>query len=90
DLRVRDGVGQHQGTIDIDIDTIPGGHLTLEYRGSATVSGSTIISSGTFKVVKATDIFNGIRSEGSYTLTIVESGDTLGAPATVTFSASGT
>lgn len=88
-LRVKGGVGQHQGTVDIDIDTVPGGHLTLEYKGSATLSGGTIVSGGTFKVVKATDIFALIRSEGTYVMTIVESGSTLGSPATVTFFASG-
>ncbi|MBI2866530.1 MAG: hypothetical protein HYX99_04145 [Chloroflexi bacterium] len=89
-LRVRDGTGEHQGTVDIDIDALPGGHLTLEFRGSVAVSGSTITSSGTFRVVQATGVFAGIRSEGPYTLTIVESGATLGSPAMVTFSASGT
>ena len=94
DLKVRDGASEHRGTIDIDIDRIPGGHITLEYKGTATISGSTtsgftIHSSGEFKVTKATDIFEGIRAEGSYNMTIIESGSTLGNLATVTISASG-
>lgn len=94
DIKVRDGIGEHRGTIDIDIDSVPGGHITLEYRGTATISGSTasgftIVSSGEFKVTKATDMFEGIRAEGGYDMTIMESGSTLGDLATVTVSASG-
>lgn len=83
-LRVKNGVGQHQGTIDIDIDTAPAGHVTLQYNGKATVTGSTIASVGTFKTTKATGIFTGLVAEGTYDMTIVESGQTFGSPATVT------
>lgn len=94
DLKVRDGIGEHRGTIDIDIDSVPGGHITLEYKGTATISGSTtsgftIVSSGEFKVTKATDIFDGIRAEGSYDMTLMESGSSRGDLVTVTVSASG-
>ncbi len=89
DLKIRDSVGEHRGTIDIDIDSIPGGHITLEYRGTATRKLSTISSSGQFKVIRATGIFDAIRASGSYIMTIVESGNTLGSPATVTIFASG-
>lgn len=93
-LKVRDGASEHRGTIEIDIDSIPGGRITLEYRGTATISGSTasgftIVSSGEFKVTKATDMFEGIRAEGGYDMTIMESGSSRGDLATVTVSASG-
>lgn len=83
-LRTKNGVSQHQGTIDVDIDTIPAGHVTLQYNGSATVVGSTITSKGTFKTSKVTGIFGGLVAEGNYDMTIVESGQTFGSPATVT------
>lgn len=83
-MKTKDGVGQHQGTIDIDIDTVPLGHVTLAYSGTATVTGSTIASKGTFKTTNATGIFNGLVAEGTYDMTIVETGSTFGSPATVT------
>lgn len=89
DIKVQNGVGEHRGTIEIDIDSIPNGRITLEYRGSVTISGSTVVSSGEFKVIEARDIFDGIRASGSYNMTIVESGSTLGSPATLTILASG-
>ncbi|MBI4307361.1 MAG: hypothetical protein HY684_00950 [Chloroflexi bacterium] len=89
DLRVRNGVGEHKGTIDVDIDTVPGGHLTLEYRGSATADsdGSHIVSSGEFKVIKATDSFGNLTAQGVYMMTITEMGIGEGSPALVTISA---
>lgn len=89
DIKVQGGVGEHRGTIEIDIDSIPNGRITLEYSGSVTISDSTIVSSGEFKVIEARDIFDGIGASGSYHMTIVESGSTLGSPATLTISASG-
>lgn len=85
-LKAQNGVGKHSGTIDIDIDTVPAGHLTLSYSGSATVVGSTITSKGTFKTAKTTGIFAGLVANGTYNMTIVESGNTVGAPVTVTLS----
>ncbi|MFA5942097.1 MAG: peptidoglycan-binding protein [Candidatus Paceibacterota bacterium] len=82
-LKTKNGVGQHQGTIDIDIDTIPAGHVTLAYNGTATVVGSTITSKGTFKTAKTTGIFAGLVAEGTYEMTIVESAQVPGAPVTV-------
>lgn len=82
-LKVKNGTGQHQGTIDVDIDTLPGGHITLQYSGTATLTGSTITSKGVFKSVKTTGIFAGLVAEGNYEMTTMESGATLGAPATV-------
>lgn len=82
-LKTKDGVGQHQGSIDVDIDTVPAGHLTLAYSGTATVVGSTITSKGTFKTAKTTGIFAGLIAEGTYEMTIVESGSVAGAPVTV-------
>lgn len=84
-LKVKNGVGQHSGTIDVDIDVLPAaGHLTLQYSGTATVAGSTITSGGVFKTAKSTGIFAGLVAEGTYMMTIAESGSTQGAPATVT------
>lgn len=82
-LKVKNGVGQHQGTIDVDIDTIPAGHVTLAYNGTATVVGSTITSKGTFKTTKTTGIFAGLIAEGNYEMTIIESGQTFGSPVTI-------
>lgn len=82
-LKVKDGTGQHNGTIDVDIDTLPGGHVTLDYQGTATVMGSTITSTGKFKTSKTTGIFSGLVAEGTYTMTIVESVSVAGAPATI-------
>ena len=95
DVRIRDGVGEHQGTIEIDIDGTPRGRITLEYRGTVTSKsgsaedGFTIVSEGEFKVTEAKDIFDGIRAEGTYSMTIMESGSMRDDPATVTISASG-
>lgn len=83
-LQFKNGIGQHQGTIDIDIDTLPGGHLTLNYNGTATTTGSTTVSKGTFKSSKSTGIFTGLVAEGTYEMTIVESAVALGAPVNVT------
>lgn len=87
-LKTKAGAGQHQGTIDIDIDvplgsTLPAGHITLQYSGSAIVSGSMISSGGVFKTSKMTGVFAGLVSEGTYSMTIIESGQAFGAPATV-------
>ncbi len=87
-LKTKAGAGQHSGTIDVDIDvplgsTLPAGHITLQYSGSAMVSGSTITSGGVFKTSKMTGVFAGLVSEGTYTMTITETGSTPGAPATV-------
>ena len=95
DLKVQGGIGEHRGTIEIDIDnSTRNGRITLEYRGTASVSGSTtsgftIVSRGDFKVTETRGIFNGMRAEGSYNMTIVESGSTLGSSATTTISALG-
>lgn len=82
-LKTKDGVGQHQGTIDVDMDIVPTGHVTLAYNGSATVVGSTITSKGTFKTAKTTGLFAGLIAEGTYEMTIVESGQVFGSPVTV-------
>lgn len=87
-LKTKNGVGQHQGTIDVDIDTLPAGHVTLAYSGTATVTGSTaagltIASKGTFKTAKSTGIFAGLVANGTYEMTIVESGSTVASPVTV-------
>lgn len=82
-LKTKNGVGQHQGTIDVDIDTVPTGHVTLQYNGTATVVGSTITSKGTFKTSKVTGMFAGLVAEGTYDMTITESGTTFGSPVTV-------
>ncbi|MBI4310690.1 MAG: DUF3211 family protein [Chloroflexi bacterium] len=89
DLKLQNGTGEQRGTIDIDIDRAPGGHITLEYKGTATMAGSSITSSGEFKVAGATDVFAGTRVSGSYEMTIAESGSTQGSPANVTISLSG-
>ncbi len=94
-LKTKAGAGQHQGTIDVDIDvplgsTLPAGHITLEYKGSAIVSGSTISSGGVFKTSKMTGVFAGLVSEGTYSMTIIESGSTFGAPATVSITTTST
>ncbi|MBI2916894.1 MAG: hypothetical protein HYY01_02785 [Chloroflexi bacterium] len=88
-LKIKGSVGQYQGTLDIDIDNVPGGHLTLELKGSASMSGGAIMSGGTFRVAKSTGDFALIRSEGTYVMTLVESGSTFGSPVTLTFFASG-
>lgn len=76
--------GQHSGTIDVDIDVLPAaGHLTLQYNGAATVAGGTITSAGTYKTAGTTGIFTGLVAEGTYTMTITESGNTVGSPASV-------
>lgn len=82
-LKAQGGIGQHQGTIDVDIDTVPAGHVTLAYSGTATVAGSTTTSKGTFKTTSATGIFTGLVAEGTYEMTIVESGNTVGSPVMV-------
>jgi peptidoglycan hydrolase-like protein with peptidoglycan-binding domain len=87
-LKAKNGIGQHQGTIDVDIDTLPAGHLTLAYSGTATVTGSTaagltITSKGTFKTTNVTGIFAGLVANGTYEMTIVESGSTFASPVTV-------
>lgn len=83
-LKTKNGVGQHQGTIDVDIDLLPAaGHVTLAYNGTATVVGSTITSKGTFKTTKTTGIFAGLIAEGTYEMTIVETGQVFGSPVTV-------
>ncbi len=90
-LKAKNGIGQHSGTIDVDIDNIAdptrAGHVALQYQGSATVStslsGTTIVSGGTFKTSKTTGIFAGLVASGTYTMAILESGTTLGSPATV-------
>ncbi len=81
-LKTKNGVGQHQGTIDID-DTTPAGHVTLQFNGTATVAGSTTTSKGTFKTSKTTGIFTGLVAEGTYDMTITESGTTFGSPVMV-------
>lgn len=93
-LKAEAGTGEHSGTMDVDIDVpigsaLPAGHLTLEYKGSASVSGSLIASEGVFRLVKATGTFAGMKAEGIYTLTIVESGSAVGSPATVSITAAG-
>lgn len=82
-LKTQNGVGQHSGTIDIDIDTVPAGHVTLAYDGTATVVGSTITSKGTFKTAKTTGIFAGLVANGTYNMTILESGTMVGSPVTL-------
>ena len=83
-LKTKNGVGQHQGTIDVDVDVLPTpGHVTLAYNGTATVVGSTITSKGTFKTAKTTGIFAGLIAEGTYEMTIIESGTVFGSPVTV-------
>jgi len=84
DLIVKAGVGQHQGTVDVDIDAIPGGHITLDYRGTATMVGSTITSNGSFKTAKTTGVFAGLVADGTYDMTIVELGNIVGSPVMVT------
>ncbi|MBI4287702.1 MAG: hypothetical protein HY671_04635, partial [Chloroflexi bacterium] len=83
-LKLKDGTGQHQGTIDVDVDSIPGFHITLAFQGSATISGGTITSSGAFKTSKSTGLFAGLVADGAYNMTIVETGNVFGSPATVT------
>ncbi len=83
-LKAKNGAGQHSGTIDVDIDAIPGGHITLQYQGTATIISSTTTSSGTFKSAKATDTFTGLVAEGTYMMTITETGDAVGSVVTVT------
>ncbi len=85
-LKAKNGVGQHQGIIDVDIDTIPGDHVTLQYSGTAAVDGANINSKGTFKTAKTTGIFAGLVAEGTYTMIITETGSTFGSPAIVTIS----
>ncbi len=87
-LKTKAGAGQHSGTIDVDIDvplgsTLPAGHIALEYKGSAIVSGSMITSGGVFKTSKMTGVFSGLVSEGTYTMSIIETGSTFGSPAIV-------
>ncbi len=87
-LKTKAGTGQHQGTIDVDIDvplgsTLPAGHITLEYKGSAIVNGAMISSGGVFKTSKMTGIFAGLVSEGTYSMSIIETGNTFGSPAIV-------
>lgn len=82
-LKTKNGVGQHQGTIDVDMDIVPTGHVQLAYNGSATVIGSTITSKGTFKTSKTTGLFAGLIAEGTYEMTIVESSQVFGSPVTV-------
>ncbi len=94
-LKTKAGTGQHSGTIDVDIDvplgsTLPAGHITLQYSGSAIVSGSMISSGGLFKTSKMTGVFAGLVSEGTYTMTIIESGQTFGSPAIVSISTTST
>ncbi len=86
DLKLDAGTGDHQGTIDVDIDSVPGGHITLDYQGTATMTGDTIASAGTFETTETTGIFDGLVAEGTYVMTIVESGDTLGSGVIVTIS----
>ncbi len=87
-LKIQAGAGQHQGTIDVDLDVLPAvGHLTLQYQGNATMTGSTITSTGTFKTVKATGVFASAGGSGTYNMTVVESAQTLMAPATVQITA---
>lgn len=87
-LKAKAGAAQHQGTIDIDIDVplgsaLPAGHITLEYKGSAVVSGALISSGGVFRTSKMTGVFAALVSEGTYSMTIIETGSALGSPATV-------
>lgn len=94
-LKTKAGAGQHQGTIDVDIDvpvgsTAPAGHITLEYKGSAIVSGSMISSGGVFKTSKMTGIFAGLVSEGTYSMSIIETGSTFGSPAIVSITTTST
>jgi len=82
-LKLNAGVGDHSGTVDVDIDLLPNaGHLALQYNGTANMTGSTIYSAGTVKSTKNTGIFAGIVVDGTYTMTIVEYGQTLGSSAT--------
>ncbi len=79
---------KHEGTIDVDIDvplgsTLPAGHITLEYKGSAIISGSMISSGGVFKTSKMTGVFAGLVSEGTYSMSIIETGSTFGSLAIV-------
>ena len=85
-LRVENGVAEHRGTIDIGSVF---GQITLEYQGTASINSATVLSKGVFKVIKATEVFEGIRASVSYEMTIVESGGTLGSPAAVTIAAPG-
>lgn len=94
-LKTKAGAGQHQGTIDIDIDVplgsaLPAGHITLDYKGSATVSGSMISSGGVFKTSKMTGVFAGLVSEGTYSMTIIETGQTFGSPVMVSITTTST
>lgn len=89
-LKLQAGTGQQQGTIDVDLDfPLPvTGHLTLEFQANASMTGSTITSVGTFKVIKATGVFvPATNAQGSLNMTIVETAQTVGAPVTVQVSA---
>ncbi|MBI4289346.1 MAG: hypothetical protein HY671_13085 [Chloroflexi bacterium] len=83
-LKLTAGSGQHQGSLDIDIAAAPGGHVTLEYQGTATMTGSAIMSKGSFKTTKTTGTFAGLVADGSYDMSIVELASGQGAPAMIT------
>lgn len=86
-LKVDKGVTEHRGIIDIRSLF---GQITLEYKGTASINSSTVLSKGVFEVTKATDVFDGLQASVSYEMTIVESGGTLGSPAAVTIVAPST
>ncbi|MBI4288522.1 MAG: hypothetical protein HY671_08865 [Chloroflexi bacterium] len=69
-LKLEGATGEHHGVIDLEV--WPGGHLTLEYRGAATVmvSGDNlntwIASTGAFRTTAVRGKFVGLPADGVY------------------------